>query len=192
MTVREQYATGPARGAQLEKDGQNWTLVLVRELHQPPEKVWQMLTNPAQLREWAPFDADANLGTLGNTVTLSTVGAPTTHVTETTVTHADSPKTLEYNWGGFDMRWELEAIEDHTRLTLTTKIDRRYAAMAAAGWHVCLDALDRYLGGQPIGRIAGTGAMKVDGWRQLNAEYAQQFGVASPGGPPTRHSADAP
>jgi hypothetical protein len=28
-------------------------------------------------------------------------------VSETTVTRADAPKALEYNWGGFDMRWEL-------------------------------------------------------------------------------------
>jgi len=29
MTDREQYSPGPAGGAQIEKDGENWTLVLV-------------------------------------------------------------------------------------------------------------------------------------------------------------------
>ena len=109
MTDREQYAPGPASGAQVRKDGEKWTLILVRELRHSPEKVWQALTDPAHLREWAPFDADGSLGTVGSTVKLTTVGAPTPQVSETTVTRADAPKVLEYNWGGYDMRWELEA-----------------------------------------------------------------------------------
>jgi uncharacterized protein YndB with AHSA1/START domain len=180
MTVREQYTPGPASGAQVRKDGENWTLILVRELRHSPEKVWQAITDPAHLREWAPFDADRSLGTVGTTVKLTTVGAPTPHVTETTVTRADALKALEYNWGGFDMRWELEAVGGGTRLTLWTNIDRRFIAMGAAGWHVCFDVLDRLLADRPIGRIVGPEAMKFDGWQRLNAEYAKQFGVATP------------
>ena len=120
MTDREQYTPGPASGAQVRKDGEKWTLILVRELRHSPEKVWQALTDPAHLREWAPFEADGSLGTVGTTVKLTTVGAPTPHVTETTVTRADAPKVLEYNWGGHDMRWELEAFGGGTRLTLWT------------------------------------------------------------------------
>jgi len=71
--------------ARIQKDGETWTLVLVRELRHPPHKVWEALTDPAQLREWAPFDADKSLGTVGTTVQLTTVGAPRPHVTETTV-----------------------------------------------------------------------------------------------------------
>jgi hypothetical protein len=56
MTDREQYAPGPASGAQVRKDrvqkGEDkWTLILVRELRHSPEKVWQALTDPAHLRE---------------------------------------------------------------------------------------------------------------------------------------------
>ncbi len=50
MTARELYAPGPAGGAQVRKDGEKWTLMLVRELRHSPEKVWQALTDPAQLR----------------------------------------------------------------------------------------------------------------------------------------------
>jgi uncharacterized protein YndB with AHSA1/START domain len=76
MTVRDQYIPGPAAGAQIRKAGEHWTLVLVRELRHSPEDVWQALTDPAQLREWAPFDADRNLGSTGASVKLTTVGAP--------------------------------------------------------------------------------------------------------------------
>src|SRR5512145_366203 len=133
MTGRAQYTPGPAHGAKLLKDGEQWTLVLVRELRHSPEKVWQALTDPVQLRAWAPFDADGTLGTVGAAVKLTTVGAPVLHVTETKVTRADAPRALEYNWGGFDMRWELEAIGGGTRLTLWTNIDRRFISMGAAG-----------------------------------------------------------
>src|SRR5213593_986362 len=160
---REQYVPGPASGAQVRKDGEKWTLILVRELRHSPEKLWQALTDPAHLREWAPFDADRSLGTVGTTVKLTTVGAPTPHVSETTVTRADAPKALEYNWGGFDMRWELEAVSGGTRLTLWTNIGHRFIAMGAAGWHICFDVLDHLLGGTPIGRTVGPAAMQVSG-----------------------------
>ena len=181
MSNSPQYTPGPASGARLQKDGDKRTLILVRELRHAPEKVWQALTDPAHLREWAPFDADGSLGTAGNRVKLATVGAPGPHVSETTVTRADAPEVLEYKWGGFDMRWELEALVDGgTRLTLWTNIGHRFVSMGAAGWHICLDVLDHLLDGTPIGRIAGPEAMKFPGWQRLNAEYAKQFGVESP------------
>src|ERR1700675_1903794 len=112
MIDREQYAPGPARGAQIRKDGEKWTLILVRELRHSPEKVWQALTDPAHLREWAPFVTDGSLGAAGTTVKLTWVGKPTP--LETKVTRADAPTLLEYG----DMRWELEAFGGGTRLTL--------------------------------------------------------------------------
>jgi uncharacterized protein YndB with AHSA1/START domain len=184
MTDRERYTPGPASGAQVRKDGEKRTLILVRELRHSPEKVWQALIDPAHLREWAPFDADGSLGMAGTTVKLTTVGAPTLHVTETKVKRADAPKVLEYNWGGFDMRWELEALGDGTRLTLWTNIHHRFISMGAAGWHICFDVLDRLLGGTPIGRIVGPEARKFGGWDRLNAEYARQFGIETPKLPP--------
>jgi uncharacterized protein YndB with AHSA1/START domain len=184
MSDREPYAPGPAAGARIHKDGEKWTLVLVRELRHSPDKVWQALTDPSHLREWAPFDADGSLGMAGTKVKLTTVGAPTPHVTETTVTRADAPRLLEYNWGGFEMRWELEALGGGTRLTLWHNIDRRYISMGATGWHVCFDVLDRLLASQPIGRIVGPAAMKLGGWQRLHTEYAKQLGLEPPGGPP--------
>jgi uncharacterized protein YndB with AHSA1/START domain len=183
MSSREQYVPDAAFGGEVRKDGEKWTLVLVRELRHPPAKVWQALTDPEHLREWAPFDADRNLGTVG-TAKLSTVGAPTPHVTETQVIRADAPKVLEFNWGGQDIRWELEPLgASGTRLTLWHNIDRRFISMGAAGWHICLDVLNRLLTGQPMGRIVGPDAMKFGGWQQLNAEYAKQFGVEAPSAP---------
>jgi hypothetical protein len=170
MSDREPYTPGPAQGAQIKKDGDKWTLILVRELHHPPAMVWQALTDPAQLHEWAPFEADGNLASAGATVKLTWGG--TGSVSETRVTRAEAPRLLEYH----DLRWELEPLGGGTRLTLWHNIDRRFIAWGAASWHVCFDVLDRLLAGAPIGRIAGPDAMKFDGWQRLKAEYATQFG----------------
>jgi uncharacterized protein YndB with AHSA1/START domain len=176
MINRESYAPGAAAGAQVQKDGNEWTLILVRDLHHPPARVWKALTDPVHLSEWAPFDADRNLATAGP-VRLTTIGAPTPLVSESTVTRAEAPKLLEYGWGGNDVRWELEPLGSGTRLTLWHNIDRRFISWGAAGWHICFDVLERFLAGEPIGRIVGPEAMKFDGWQRLTAEYAKQFGI---------------
>ena len=176
MNSREQYVPAAAFGAEVQKDGDNWTLVLVRDLRHSPAKVWQALTDPEHLREWAPFDSDRNLATVG-TAKLTTVGAPTPHVTEARIKRADAPRALEFNWGGQDIRWELEPLSGGTRLTLWHNIDRRFIAMGAAGWHICFDVLERLLAGEAIGRIVGADAMKFGGWQRLHAEYAAQFGI---------------
>jgi uncharacterized protein YndB with AHSA1/START domain len=175
MSNRDDYMPGPAAGAEVRKDGEKWTLVLVRELRHPPEKVWKALTDPASLREWAPFDADRSLAAVGP-VKLSTVGTPTPQISETQVTRVDAPNLLEYRWGDNDLRWKLEPLSDGTRLTLWHNIDRGFISMGAAGWHICLDVLERFVADEPIGRIVGGEAMKFD-WPRLNAEYTKQFGL---------------
>lgn len=174
MADSKTYAPGSANGARIEKDGEQWTLVLMRELRHSPDRVWEALTDPDQLRQWAPFDADGDLRTAGAKVKLTWTG--TAQILETTVTRADAPNFLEYG----DIRWELEAFGRGTRLTLWHGIDRRFIAWGAAGWHLCFDVLDRLLTGDPIGRIAGADAMQFEGWQRLCGEYAQQFGVELP------------
>lgn len=177
MINRERYTPGPARGAQVQKDGDKWTLILVRELRHAPAMVWEALTDPAKLSEWAPFDPDRNLAEVGP-VKFSM--ATTLQVFDTMVKRAEAPRLLEYRWGESDLRWELEPLGSGTRLTLWHNIDRRFIAWGAAGWHICFDVLERLLAGEPIGRLVGGDAIKFGGWQQLKAEYAEQFGVENP------------
>lgn len=187
MDDRESYQPGPAGGARVDKTGSHWTLILVRQLRHPPEKVWRALTDPALLRQWAPFDADGNLGQAGKTVELKTAATPQPQITETQVKRAEAFRLLEYRWGGNEVRWELEEDGGGTRLTLWHNIDRGFISMGAAGWHICLDVLDHLIGGAPLGRIVGMEAMKF-GWPRLNEEYAEAFGVPVPKwSPPARN-----
>jgi uncharacterized protein YndB with AHSA1/START domain len=173
MNEQAQYVPGPASEVQVRKDGDKWTLILIRQLRHSPEKVWEALTDPAQLREWAPFVVDGSLGTVG-AVNMTWVGRP--QPLETKVTRAEAPTLLEYG----DIRWELEAVGSGTRLTLWHSIDRRFISWGAAGWHISFDVLERFLAGDPIGRIAGADAMKFNGWQRLVGEYAKQFGADAP------------
>ena len=168
-SVPNPYVPGPATGAEVQKGGDKWTLILTRQLRHAPEKVWQAITDPEHVREWAPFDVDGDLGTAGNTVKLTWVGNP--QPIETKVTRADAPKFLEFG----DIRWELEPVAGGTRLKLWHSIDRRYVSWGAAGWHISLDVLDYLLHGTPIPRVAGGDAMKSEAWQRLVSEYKQQF-----------------
>ncbi len=177
MSKLETFDPGTARVA--SREGDQWSLVVEKELRHSPQKVWDALTDPAQLSQWAPFDADKSL-TEGATVKLATIGAPAEYVSGTQVKRADPPHILEYTWGGGDMRWQLEPSGEGTKLTLWAQIDRRYIAMGAAGWQVCLAVMDRLLEGDPVGRIVGPDAMKFEGWQHLNKEYMAQFAVEAP------------
>ena len=179
MSDRKPYAPGPAHGARIggNREGEQWTLILIRELRHSPAMVWQAITDPTQLAQWAPFDANRSLTSVGP-VTLTTVGTPTPQVSETAVTRADEPRLLEYDWGGNGIRWELEPLDGGgTRLTLWHNIDRRFISWGAAGWHICFDVLDRLLAGDPLGRMAGPVLMKFDFWQPLTAEYAKHFEI---------------
>jgi uncharacterized protein YndB with AHSA1/START domain len=174
MTARQTYEPGPAYGADIQKNGETWTLVLVRTLRHPPDMVWEALTDPAQLHQWAPFDVDRNLGSAGP-VKLSTVGTPTPYVSDSVVKHVDPPNSIEYTWGENEMRWELQPVANGTKLTLWANINRKYIAMGAAGWHIAFDVLDNFLDGHSIPRMAGGDAMKVGGFQRLQGEYSRQF-----------------
>jgi uncharacterized protein YndB with AHSA1/START domain len=175
MSSREEYMPGAAAGAEVRKQEDHWVLVLVRELRHPPERVWKALTDPVSLRQWAPFEVDRSLDTMGP-VSLTTVGTPKPQTAQSQVTRAEAPRLLEYQWGDKPLRWELEPVDGGTRLTLWHEIDRGFISMGAAGWHICLDVLERFVDGHPIGRIVGGEAMRF-GWPRLNSEYAKRFGV---------------
>lgn len=55
---RTTFQPSPLADVACRTEGDRWTLVFVRVLPHTPEKVWAALTDPVQLRAWAPFTAD--------------------------------------------------------------------------------------------------------------------------------------
>jgi uncharacterized protein YndB with AHSA1/START domain len=174
--TRKRYQPSAPADVRVESDGTQWTLIFTRQLSHPPERVWSALTSPAELQQWAPFNAERDLAQPGS-LTLTMAG-PDPEALPAEVRRADAPRLLEYTWGEDTLRWELAPSGTGTRLVLrhTTK-ERGTVPMAAAGWHICLDVAERWLSGDPVGRIVADEA-KDYGWEELNRVYTQRLGVA--------------
>ena len=166
---------GPLADVTLEPAGEQWTLIFVRELRQPPPAVWGALTDPAQLDRWSPFTAAGDLGRVGET-TLTMIDGDVRQEMPATVLRAEPPALLEYSWGDDVLRWELEPAGAGTRLTLRHTLAKPgMDAMVAAGWHLCFAVLQRLLDGDPAGVIRGRDALD-HGWAELRDAYAQRLG----------------
>ncbi|GAA1821696.1 SRPBCC family protein [Planosporangium flavigriseum] len=170
------FEPGPLAEVDCRSDEDRWTLVFVRDLRHPPEKVWAALTEPAQLREWAPYTVDRNLGRTGD-ATLTMIDSDTSMDLAASVRRAEPPTLLEYTWGADLLRWELTPTGDGTRLTLHhTVADRDWVPKVAAGWHLCLVVAQHLLDGEPITPIRGEDALNY-GWGDLHDAYAEKLGI---------------
>ena len=78
------------------------------------------------------------------------------------VIEVDPPRSLAFTWGDDMLRIELEGDDDGCVLHFVVLFDdAERASRDAAGWHVCLDRLERHLGGaatrSPTARRRPTG-----------------------------------
>ncbi|MBM2619984.1 SRPBCC domain-containing protein [Actinoplanes sp. LDG1-06] len=153
-----------------------WTLVFVRELKHPPQAVWEALTDPAELDQWAPFAAERDMNALGP-LTLTMVDGDNREDTRAVVRVADAPKVLEYSWDEDLLRWELEPSGEGTRMTLRhTLVGVTDASLVATGWHVCVVVLEHLLDGDPHGVVRGRAAEEY-GFDELRAAYGEILGM---------------
>ncbi len=99
------------------------------------------------------------------------------------VTELDPPRVFAFAWGEDHLRFELEPVAGGAgcELRLTVGLGTRdKAARDSAGWHVCLDRLERVVAGED--GPAATGASGE--WRALYEEYQRRgapAGAADPG-----------
>jgi uncharacterized protein YndB with AHSA1/START domain len=183
----KRFEPGPIAEVDCTASDDRWTLVFVRNVAHPPDRVWRALTDPEQLREWAPFTADRDLATIGD-ATLTMVDGDERLDLPAHVRRAEPPALLEYTWGSDLLRWELAATASGTRLTLEHTVDERETVpKMAAGWHICLAVAEHLLDGHPVGPIVGENARNY-GWEALNDEYSRRLGIERSGWPdePTR------
>jgi uncharacterized protein YndB with AHSA1/START domain len=131
-------------------------LRMERRLGHPPEKVWRALTEPSELAHWFPAAVELDLRLDGRITFTFEHGEDdfAEGYDNTGVIRAyDPPRLLEYTWGAEVQRWELEPTAGGCVLTLTaTYDDRPGSASFTSGWILCLDALDKALGGNSVPR----------------------------------------
>jgi uncharacterized protein YndB with AHSA1/START domain len=156
----------------------------VRRLPHPVDRVWEALTDPAELhRWWGDTDLELaeggrfalrwrNTDPDGNAATLD--GA---------ITKLDPPRSLEItaDWGmtgspglgsPTTLTWELEPDGDHTLLHFTNTVAGPADPRTAAGWHLHLDALAVVLAGREVDI-----AHPDDLFAPLQHAYTEKYGA---------------
>lgn len=150
-------ATG-APGKVVE-EGEKATLVFIRRLAHPPERIWKALTDPAELSGWYMTKAVVEGRQDGIVDFVS--GPSRLHVTGRIITW-DPPSVFEHEWkvepnealqNGEDavIRWELQRDGSGTILKLEHRMLNRQTALGfAPGTHSFLDRLEAQLGGKAL------------------------------------------
>jgi uncharacterized protein YndB with AHSA1/START domain len=159
--------------AELLTAGERPALRLERRLKHAPEKVWRAITDPAELAHWFPAEVDVELRD-GGAIRFTFPGDDTT-MTGRVVT-ADPPREFTFIWNDDTLRWLITPDGDGSLLEFThtfgrgdPAIAKLAAARTAAGWDVCLDALDARLAGHPFEQPRE--------WHDRMASYVEQFGL---------------
>jgi uncharacterized protein YndB with AHSA1/START domain len=162
---------------ELEQAGDRWRLRFTRNLGHSPQKVWEAITQPEQLRTWFPQEIVGDWKT-GARLQFKSSDAEANFDGE--VLAVQPPKLLEFKWGTDVLRFEITPSGSGSTLTLLDTFDELgKAARDGAGWHVCLDALERNLDGTPSDVSPG------ESWDEVHEDYIKAFGPeASTIGPP--------
>ena len=163
----------------LVQASEQWQLRFERELSHSPARVWRALTEPDELRKWFPDQIVVSEWKVGARLRFQDANAKMQPF-EGEVLAFQPPSLLEFRWGTDTIRLELAPRGSGCVLTLIDTIDELgKAARDGAGWHVCLDALQRALDGKAVSDSSS------DAWNEVHDEYVSKFGPeASTIGPP--------
>ncbi|HEX6077857.1 MAG TPA: SRPBCC family protein [Micromonosporaceae bacterium] len=159
--------------ATLDTVGGTSVLRFERHLAHPPQRVWSLVSDPAELAHWFPA-----------AVTYATEPRPGVGVrfrfegqdTDTTgeILEYEPPKLFSLRWQDDVLRFELVPDGDGCRLLFTHVIsDSMGGALAAgrnaAGWDTCLEALAAYLDGRDL--------KPLEEMFQRIAAYLERYGL---------------
>lgn len=116
---------------------------LERVLPDPPQVVWQALTDREQLKAWFPSDVIVADGKWEPGASISFVfGAEVDSLTmKGEVLEAREPESLAFTWGEETLRFTLAPHGTGTLLVLIDELRPGVAARNAAGWEDCLELL---------------------------------------------------
>lgn len=159
-------------------DDGRWQLRFTRALAHPPQKVWRAITEPEHLARWFPTTIDGDRAA-GARLTFRFPDDQFDPF-EGEMLSYEQESVVEFQWGPDTVRLELRPAGDGTELTLLDTLEERgKGARDGAGWHTCLDALERELTGDDAARD------EMGRWKDVHEHYIESFGPeAATIGPP--------
>ncbi|WP_037906670.1 SRPBCC domain-containing protein [Actinacidiphila yeochonensis] len=152
--------TPTERGTFRQNEDGRPTVLFERIYDLPIDRVWALVSDPAELAHWFPFPEVTLDLVMGGAATFSGDRNAPGAVVAGRVTALDPPRLLAYDWGGDELRFELTRLDGaRTRLSFTDFLEAEDAAARnAAGWDLCLAALGARAAGAPAPPRGGEGA----------------------------------
>lgn len=172
MTTRE--------GTLITVDGRP-ALRFERRYRHPIERVWQAVSDPAEMAQWFPSNVEGDRAVGAELLFVDDeqraaaqqAGEPTRAegpMFRGRVVVHDPPEVFSFTWGGELLRFELHAEGDETVLVFTQVLSHgSVAARNGAGWHGCFAALDSVL---------GAGVPGDEDWQAVYDDYVTRLGPA--------------
>ncbi|MFI6273792.1 SRPBCC family protein [Streptomyces sp. NPDC050988] len=156
-------------GTYLTLDDGRPAVRFTRTYDHPVDRVWEFVTEPAELAHWFPSSVEIELREGG---TIRFGGDPNMDDSTGRVLAVDAPRHLSFSWGGDELHFDLEELDDkRTRFTLTNVLEaENTAARNGAGWEVCLSALDAHARGASFG---GPHAGADAPWQEVYRAYVE-------------------
>lgn len=170
--------------ATLVTQGTRPAIRLERRLVDPPETVWEALTDTEQIRSWFPCQVavKGEAWVVGAAIVFTFPSEVADMTLSGEVLEVDRPRLLAYTWGEETLRYELRPDGDGTVLVMTDELPPGMAGVAArnaVGWETCLDRLEH----SPVDRGP---------WGPRFEAYAAAFGpvLGEQEGPPSSYKGD--
>ena len=141
-----------------------------RRLAHPIDVVWRAVTEPSELAHWFParVEIDHRPGGAISFVFADDEAPPS----DGEVIEFEPPRRFAFTWGDAELRFELEPDASGCRLVFVYLFDEREAAARdSAGWHVCLDLLERWLAGESP---EAPDSEATEEWRTHYEEYRRR------------------
>lgn len=149
-----------SRKGQILEEGDHCTVVFKRWLAHAPERVWDAITNPEELKHWMMTTFASNDRRVGGI--YETVAGPAQFRSKGKILAWEPPRIFEYEWVVTSVkempagenavfRWYLEPEGSSTALTVTyRRLTRQTARGFAPGTHIFLDRLEAQLAREPL------------------------------------------
>ncbi|MDX3655735.1 SRPBCC family protein [Streptomyces sp. ID05-26A] len=117
-----------------------------RTLRHSPEKVWRVVTDPAEMKHWFPAEVDIDgrrmRFTFPDEAPVDADGG------EGELLESDPPKVFAFRWLNDVLRFEILPRDEGCLLVFTAVVTNRLSiGRDAPGWATCLDALTAHADG---------------------------------------------